>query len=338
MSIKAVEFTPPARVLISGLGSIGRRHLRLLRQQWPALEIGVLRSGHGPDCSELQLADRLFTDMDTALDWQPSGAVIASPAPFHLEQALPLARNSVPLLIEKPIGTGDELPQGWQELLTLSRGLPVLVAYVLRHDPCASFVKHQLEIQCLGKLVEADFHCGSWLPGWRPGLDYRQCVSARRELGGGVLLELSHELDIAQYLLGQIKLDSAIIQNSGLLELDVEDQAILLCRDSAGLGVTIRLNFCTQPTRRAVILRGSQGELQWNIVDSSVQLSLVEREIDEFKSGITSDERYLLQLEHFFACISGLALPLCSVEEALKVLDLVGQARFCSAELLEGNQ
>jgi len=338
VNIKAVEFTPPARVLIFGLGSIGKRHLRLLRQHWPSLEIGVLRSGHGRDCSELQLTDRIFSDLDTALDWQPSAAVIASPAPFHLEQSLPLARNGVPLLIEKPIGTGDEFPQGWQELLTLSHELTVMVAYVLRLDPCASFVKHQLENQCLGELVEADFYCGSWLPIWRPGLDYRQSASARSELGGGVLLELSHELDLAQYLLGQIKVDSALIQNSGLLELDVEDKAILLCRDSAGLSVTIRLNSCTQPARRAVTLRGSQGELQWNILDSSVQLSLVERKIDEFKSGITSDERYLLQLEHFFACISGLALPLCSVEEALNVLDLVGQARFCSAELLEGKQ
>lgn len=300
------------------------------------MEIGVLRSGYGPDCSELQLTDRIFTDLDTALDWQPSAAVIASPAPFHLEQALPLARNRVPLLIEKPIGTGDELPQGWQELLTLSRELTVLVAYVLRHDPCASFVKHKLENQCLGEFVEADFYCGSWLPNWRPGLDYRRCASARSELGGGVLLELSHELDLAQYLLGQIKLDYALIQNSGLLELDVEDKAILLCRDSTGLGVTIRLNFCTQPTRRAVTLRGSHGDLLWNIVDSSVQLSLVDKQIDEFKSGITSDERYLLQLEHFFDCIFGLAVPLCSVHEALKVLDLVCQSRFCSTQLLEG--
>ena len=336
MIIKSEEISQPARVLIAGLGSIGRRHLRLLRHHWPAMEIGVLRSGLGPECSELQLADRFFVDLDSALDWQPRAAVIASPAPFHLKQALPLAKSRIPLLIEKPIGTGDELPHGWQELRSLALGLPILVAYVLRHDPCAFFVKHQLENQRLGELVEVDFYCGSWLPSWRPGLDYRTSVSASRELGGGVLLELSHEIDLAQYLLGDLKLSAAVLTNTGLLDLNVEDQAFIMCHNSSNSAVTIRLNFCTQPTKRAVTFRGSKGEMKWNIVDSNVQLRLLDRQVNCFRSGITSDQRYLLQFKHFFECIAGIASPLCSVQEALNVLSLVAQARLCSAELLDG--
>ena len=91
------------------------------------------------------------------------------------------------------------------------------------HNNC--FQLHQEGL--IGKLVEADFYCGSWLPDWRPNLDYRESVSSQRALGGGVLLELSHEIDMAQYLLGTFEPCSARLHQTGLLEIDVEDQAEL---------------------------------------------------------------------------------------------------------------
>ena len=53
-----------------------------------------------------------------------------------------------------------------------------------------------------GKNLEADFYCGSWLPTWREGKEYSQTVSANSDRGGGVLLELIHEIDLAHYLIG----------------------------------------------------------------------------------------------------------------------------------------
>jgi predicted dehydrogenase len=321
-----------SRVLICGLGSIGRRHLRLLRQYWPSLNIAVLRSGFGPACHESELANQVFKSLDDALAWNPEAAVIASPATDHLSQALPLARHGVPLLIEKPVGSGYEQLADWQELLELSKSIPIAVAYVLRCDPCAAFVKNQLAIGKLGKLVEADFYCGSWLPDWRSGLDYRQCVSARRDLGGGALLELSHELDLAQWLMGSIKLDSSLLEQSGLLEIDVEDQAILVCQSVHDCFVTIRLNFCTKPSRRYSTFRGSAGEMYWNLIDGKVRVTQDGSAITQgFVSPVSSDERYCLQMKHFLACASREARPLCSLAEGLKTLGIIIQARHESS-------
>ena len=50
----------PSRILICGLGSIGRRHLRVLRQNWPLVDIAVLRSGYGSACQELEFASQVF--------------------------------------------------------------------------------------------------------------------------------------------------------------------------------------------------------------------------------------------------------------------------------------
>lgn len=322
-------FSTTSRVLICGLGSIGRRHLRVLRKHWPSLDIAVLRSGLGPACQESELADQVFTCFDDSLAWNPEAAIISTPATDHLSKALPLARIGVPLLIEKPVGTGSELLADWQELLHLSKKIPIAVAYVLRHDPCVAFLQDQLNTGKLGKLIEADFYCGSWLPDWRPGLDYRSCVSAQRSLGGGALLELSHELDLAQYLLGGIKLDASFLEESKLLEVDVEDSAILLGHSATGCSVAIRLNFCTKPAKRYAVFRGSAGEICWNLLEGAVTVTQgeINQESHTFAPAASSYDRYYQQMKHFLDCVARTAEPMCSLSEGLHAVDLVSQAR-----------
>lgn len=332
--IKALSL--PSRILICGLGSIGRRHLRVLRKHWPNLDIAVLRSGSGPACQESELANQVFISLDDALAWSPEAAIIATPATDHLSKSLPLARNGVPLLIEKPVGAGCELPEDWQELLDLSKTLPIVVAYVLRHHPCVNFLQDQLNAGKIGKFVEADFYCGSWLPDWRSGLDYRSCVSARRDLGGGVLLELSHELDLAQFLLGPIELDSSLFEQSKLLEIDVEDKAILIGRSADGCFVTIRLNFCTKPAKRHAIIRGSAGEICCNLIESMVAVTQddIPAESYDFTPAVSIHDGYYLQMKHFLDCVARIALPMCTLSEGLQALDLVTQARQKNLGLL----
>lgn len=288
-----------------------------------------MRSGLGPACQESELANQVFTSLVDALAWNPEAAIISTPATDHLRKALPLANNGVPLLIEKPVGTGFELSSDWKELVHLSEQTLVAVAYPLRHDPCASFMQDALNAGLIGKLVEADFHCGSWLPDWRSGLDYRSCVSARRDQGGGALLELSHELDLAQFLLGAIEIDGSFLEQSGLLEIDVEDKAILIGHSAEGCSVTMRLNFCTKPAKRYSIIRGSAGEICWNLLDGTVTVThddLLARS-DAFTSSVSANDRYYLQMKHFLECVSGAASPMCSLSDGLAVLDLVSQAR-----------
>lgn len=320
--------TEVRKILICGLGSIGKRHLRVLRQHWKSLEIAILRSGHGPYVDEVKLSDRVFTTLGDALRWKPDAAIICTPANKHLRTALPLARHGVPLLIEKPVGDGRESHHDWQELIRLSANVSIEVGYVLRHDPCTAIVKSYINERIIGKLVDADFYCGSWLPDWRPDVDYRDCVSANRDLGGGVLLELSHELDLAQYLLGHLELRSALLQQSGLLEIDVEDQVQLFAYSVDQSLISIRLNFCSRPSRRHVHFRGRDGEIHWDLIAGSVSvIQTGESNIACFQSPISSDERYLIQMEHFLSCASGKAEPVCSLLDSLTVLDMVTKAR-----------
>ena len=317
-----------SRVLICGLGSIGRRHLRILSRYWPLIDTAVLRSGYGSDCDEMALASKVFSNFDDALSWNPEAAIIATPATDHLSKAWQLSNFGIPLLIEKPLGSGLEPLIDWAKLHHTSKDIPILIGYVLRHDPCAKFVKDLLDQRILGDLVEADFYCGSWLPDWRPGLDYRKSVSARRELGGGVLLELSHEIDLAQWLLGSLHLQFSSLQKSELLEIDVEDNATLVARTVNGCTVTIRLNFCTKPASRHLTIRGSDGEIYWELIKGEVTLSHVDPCLSQvYTSNVSPDDRYFLQMNHFLACVMREETPISSLADGLNVLELVMQAQ-----------
>ncbi len=327
MNFEAKDPSIPSRLLVCGLGSIGRRHARVIHQNWPGIELAAVRSGLGPNCSELSLMSHQFSKFDDAIAWKPDAAVIASPAPLHQEQALALAKQGIRILIEKPIGTGSEPPQAWDELLELSANVPILVGYVLRHDPCASHVKQRIESQELGRVLEADFYCGSWLPEWRPSVDYRLSVSSRRSLGGGALLELSHELDLAQWFLGELEISFASLQQSGLLEVDVEDQVLLVGRSDTCSLITIRLNFCSQPSRRRVMMRCERGEISWDPLSGSVNVLIRNQPAQTFKSDLVADDRYRLQAAHFMECIRGDAVPSCSLRDGLQVLKVINQAQ-----------
>ena len=317
----------PKRVLICGLGSIGRRYCRLITKKWPSINLAAVRSGNGGAVEEESKLYKCFDSISAALKWQPNAAIIASPASLHIEQSCQLGEHSIPLLIEKPVGTGYEDKALYKQLRYLSSKTPIYVGYVLRHDPCTAYMREQLANGKLGKLMSADFFCGSWLPDWRPGQNYKRSVSAQRELGGGALLELSHELDMAQWLLGPLKLVSTIIRNSGVLDIEVEDQAYLLAQDSDESPVTIRLDFSTNPPKRTITLRFTQGELTWDVINGTITSSSNNNSEKKTNLGTTSDERFYRQLELFWQHPQSKQTEICSLEEGFSALELAIKAR-----------
>jgi predicted dehydrogenase len=323
----------PKRVLICGLGSIGRRYCRLIRKAWPSVQLAALRSGHGMKGLEENTLNKCFGNIDEALAWNPQAVIVASPASLHLEQSLCFARLNVPLLIEKPLGTGLEDSALRNQFLAYARSAPIYVGYVLRHDPCGSLMREELTSRKFGSLISADFFCGSWLPDWRPDQDYLRSVSSQRDLGGGALLELSHEIDLAQWLLGPLTPLSALMRNSSSLGIDAEDQAFLLTQNRNGCPVSIRLDFCTQPARRMVTLRFENGELQWNLLEGLVSKFIQNQPVSMYQLGATPDERFYRQLELFWQCPEPHQSTLCSVREGFDVLELVIRARSLADEL-----
>ena len=140
-------------IAIVGLGSIGRRHLRLIRALRPELEITLVRSGIGQFWPEESLAQRKVDSISEAIKAGVQAAIISSPSPYHIDQSLDFVNAGVHLLIEKPLSHNF---QNVNELMSMAKdkGNIVLVGYVFRYDPAALYFNDQLQSGVIGKLLQ----------------------------------------------------------------------------------------------------------------------------------------------------------------------------------------
>ena len=314
---------------IVGLGSIGRRHLRLISEIRPDIKIIVVRSGHGSACDEEKMAVKITDSIGDAIKEGIQAAIISSPATLHLKQSLELAKNGIHLLIEKPIShTSDRV----KELLKIvnENRITTMVGYVLRYDLGAIKFKNWLDNKIKGKILHARIECGSYLPDWRPDQDYRKTVSALPELGGGVLLELSHELDYLHWFFGNPVDVQAQIRNSGTLDINVEDQADLLITSKQGYPITVQIDFNRRHIERKCKVLTTEGELIWDAVNKNVTWKGVNKEQSKYEYNNERNSIYRKQLEVFFDCIENDNDPIVTVKDGINVISLIDAVRNAS--------
>ena len=322
------------RILIVGLGSIGKRHLRLARELLPSADIRVLR--HQVCDSIPEHANGCFSSLEQAINFAPQIAVIASPATFHMSVAQPLARASVHLLVEKPLSASLD---GVPPLLETCReqGVVLLTGYNLRFLPSLQRFRDLINENIIGRVLSVRCEIGQYLPSWRPDTDYRRAVSARRELGGGALLELSHELDYLCWIFGEVEWIKARLDRQSNMEIDVEDTAHLIlgfvpASDGHKLIGTLNLDLIRHDTTRLCTVIGTNGSLRWNGLTGVVE---------QFEAGATEwreifchqhqrDDSYLAEWQHFLSCISEKTPPLITGEDGLRVLQIIDAARQAS--------
>jgi len=321
------------RALIVSLGSIGRRHLANLRQVEPAAQIVVWRqhARRAEGGSEASPAAMVYS-LPEALAFAPEVAVIASPASGHVETARALAEAGVHLLVEKPLSDRMEGVDGLLETCH-RKGVVLAVGYHLRFSNSLQRVKQALHEGAIGRLMTIRAEVGQYLPEWRGDRDYREGVSARRELGGGVVLELSHELDYVRWLGGEVK--SVMAQTGRLsdLEVDVEDTAEILLRFVSGAVGSVHLDMAQRSPTRKCRLVGTEGTVDWDGLNNEVRLfSGPKKSWQElYPAGkIDRNELYLAELRHFLRCAHGLEEPAVSGAEGRRVLQLALAARESS--------
>ncbi len=322
------------RILIVGLGSIGKRHLRLARQFYPGADIRVLR--HQPTNDLPEYSNGVFSSIEDACAFLPMIAVIASPATFHISTALALAELGVHLLIEKPLSASMT---GVVKLLETCKkqNLVLFTGYNLRFLPSLQHFRVLLSEGAIGRILSIRVEVGQYLPSWRSGSDYRKGVSARRELGGGALLELSHELDYLRWIFGEIEWIKATLSRQSDLDIDVEDSAHLVIGFATEskrkqLIGTLNLDFIRHDSTRLCTAIGKNGTLRWNGLIGEVMIYKQEnKEWREcFSEQHKSDDSYKAEWINFIAAVTGHKKPLISGEDGLKVLQIIEAAKKSS--------
>jgi predicted dehydrogenase len=314
------------KYLIAGFGSIGRRHFRnLLTLGERDILVYHTHQSTLPD-DELE-GFPVESDLRVALAYEPDAVIISNPTALHLDVAIPSAQCGCHLLIEKPISHSlarlDELEGAAQQ-----NQCRVLIGYQFRFHPGLQQVKKLLDEGAIGKPVSAHAHWGEYLPNWHPWEDYKHGYAARPELGGGVVLTLSHPLDYLRWLLGEVESLSAFTGRVGL-NLPVEDTAEIALRYTSGALGSIHLDYLQRPASHWLEIIGTLGSLRWDNADGLVRLTRVgaqDKAVSQQEfyppEGFGRNWMFLDELRHFCEVASGKAEPVCTLQDGIQSLRL----------------
>lgn len=319
------------RVVLVGLGSIGKRHLANIRTVEPNADIVVLRHSKNGD-GVPEGANRVVYSIDDAVAHKPEVAFICGPTAMHADVGVALADAGAHLFVEKPF-TADVA--GGQTLVNAVRraGRSVVVGYNLRFLPSLRALRNEMLSGSIGRAMTLRAEVGQYLPDWRPGADYRTTNSARAEFGGGVELELSHEIDYVRWLLGEIKSVTATLERLSDLEIEVDDTAELLLRFASGSVASVHMDMAQRSTTRTCRIVGTNGTLTWDGIAGVVRRYLPEAGWHTIHDGDADrNAMYVDEVRHALACARGEAQPLIDAMDGLRVVEIAQAARRSSDE------
>ncbi|PKG37746.1 Gfo/Idh/MocA family protein [Psychromonas sp. Urea-02u-13] len=315
------------KVAVIGLGNIATRHRHNLKSLFPNVELLVMSASGRVPKENISDSDGIVTSVDALIEAGVELVIVASPAPFHAQHSIPLIEAGIPTLIEKPVTTTREDADAIQKVID-QYGTAVAVGYCLRYLPSAQKLKTLLDNNTIGTLFNAHIEIGQYLPDWRPNKDYRDCVSANRKLGGGALFELSHELDYAQWLLGPLDLQHAILRSSDELDLNVEDMADILTLTKSGAVTAIHLDFLQRKAHRKCSFIGSEGRIDWDLIQNQLTLTTATEILVLYSEPEwDKNQMYLTMVTDFIEMIKLKPHRCTEVTEATLTIDLIEQIK-----------
>ncbi len=271
----------------------------------------------------------ILKSIGDVLELQPTLVVVASPATFHKTHVKLLIENNVPVIIEKPITASYDDAKEIYDLTKSNKTSFVTVGYCLRFLPAAQIVKSFIDSGELGEIYNINAEVGQYLPSWRSDKNYTDSVSARKELGGGVLLEISHEFDYLNWFFGELKPVYAKLRNSQELNLKVEEIADVVLETQTGALCYVHLDFLQKATRRVMSVTARNGRLTWDVLANNVMYDQLEKTTLLYEDkNYDKNNMYLNQLSESFACIQSGASPLVSVHSSVVVLEQIEKIKL----------
>lgn len=323
------------RIVVVGCGSIGKRHLRNLKKLKAGELVGVETDVARREAVQKEFGISVYGTCDQVIH---GGDVVfvTVPTALHVPVALEAARAGCHLFVEKPLShTFSEVPELIDVMRQHGRVGFVGSNWKFHHSFCT--IKELLEKHSIGRVTSARCQFGQYLPDWHPWEDYRKGYSARRDLGGGILLD-SHEFDLMTWLLGSAASVCCMMGRLSSLEIETEDTVAAIVRFRSGAIGEIHLDYTQRAYQRTVQLYGEEGTIRWDIHEKAVHLyraSHKDWQIFAEPAGYTLNDMYVEEVRHFLQCVEGRQAPLTTFDVGASVLQLQLAAQRSSAERRE---
>ena len=290
-------------ILVIGAGSIGERHIRVL---WSLgfVNIHVLRRQKQVFRDIGEAIVTIHLSWNDALSINPFAAFICSPTSFHLEHTILCIENKIHVFVEKPLIHNQEGIQQIKRALHNS-SVSLQVGYMMRFHPLVLKIKNIIEENTYGNLLSIQSKWAEYLPGWHPWEDYRQSYAARKELGGGVALTLSHDIDLAMFLSNSSVEKFHIIKSyQSKLDVNVESGADIILQFENKITANIHLNFYEKTKERFLKLVFDEASLNFDFFQSIITINTNDKsEIIHLKD-FDRNDLFVSQTKWFFEHIN----------------------------------
>ena len=292
------------KALIIGFGSIGRKHAQILGDLLGKNNVFVLTKQNRIEFNSID-------SFDTLHSIDPDYVVVASETSLHQQHVLNLERicREKVVLIEKPL-----FDKNIKENLANNH---YLVAYNLRFHPLINLLKDKINDE---KIISAKAVCHSFLPNWRKNIEYQESASASKSKGGGVLLDLSHEIDYMQYILGDLSVSYAINKKVSDLEIDTDDYLLISGELNKGGLFNIEVSYFSKNERRKIFIEIPNISIELDIMNSQMKI-VTDHEVE-----IIQEKKYHLEetyVDQHKAILSGDFSNNCTLSEGLKTMEII---------------
>jgi len=305
-------------ILIEGGGSIGKRHINNLHKLGFSNLYCLKRN---PDINfEKEFNVKVITDYNQ-LSHKPFAVFICNPTSLHISSLEKAVKNNAHVFMEKPLTYNRKEWKKAKTLLT-NYNQTFFIGFMLRYHPLVKEIHNIIRNEKLGKVFSARFEFGSYLPYWHPYEDYHISYAARKELGGGVIHTITHELDLILHYFGIPNEVSAHKMNLNKLQIDVEEifEGTFIYEDKI---VTLHLDYLQKDYDRRISILFDEGSLRWNWHENMIVIKKHKKTEKKIKlENFDVNKLYIDELIDFFKIIEKKETKKLDKETALINSDL----------------
>jgi predicted dehydrogenase len=299
-------------------------------------DIVLLRSHHATLSDDELAGYPVETDLTEALKkHKPDAVIVSNPTALHLDVAIPAAEAGCAILLEKPVSHSLERLDLLQQTAQKS-GSRILVGFQFRYHPTLNKARELIQTGALGKVLTVHAHWGEYLPNWHPWEDYRKSYAARADLGGGVIVTLTHPLDYLRFILGDVESLWSFNEHLSPLELNVEDAAEIGLKFSDGAIGSVHVNYFQRPPVHRFEIVGTNGTLRWDNADGILHLQKMPAPFGSYSDqppapvsesfsppeDFERNQLFIAQTKHFIEVTRGNAQPICTLTDGIRALQM----------------
>ena len=325
--MKITKIHPQMKFLIIGCGSIGKRHIsNLIKIGYTNIEIFDLDNSRMEDIKKnfnVKKSNNVFDSIKNN-----DNIIICTPNNLHREYILAAAQNNKNIFVEKPILDNLENIESIKNAIE-KNNIKLQVGYNLIYHPLILKIKEILDNKELGDIYGARLEYGSYLPNWRPNTEYWTSYSAKKSMGGGILLDAIHEINYSVYLFGRMKKLFCFANKNSDLNINTEDNAELLLKSTKDYTINIHLDYLQRKPNRTIKIICNKGNIEADINKNLLRI-IEEHETKKYEIEYDYNETYIEEITSFISSIVFGKKIIMSLDEGIYDVRLVLSAKESS--------